>query len=718
MSEITVSVVGSTTINPTVGNGDTVSVTIASTGERGPSGSTGPAGPANSLTIGTVTQGTAAATITGTAPNQVLNLVLQKGDAGTPATNIELQSNGTYLQWRLVGSSSWTNLVALSAITGPTGSTGAAGTPVELQATSTYIQWRYVGGLTWTNVIALSSLVGATGATGPQGPAGPPINLADETPQPLGTASAGTAQTAARADHVHAVGSITYSSLSGIPSTFAPSAHQHVVSDVTGLQSALDGKQAAGSYATLVGGTVPSSQLPSYVDDVREAASLSAFPTTGDVGVIYVAVDSKKIYRWSGSAYVEISASPGSTDSVTEGSTNLYFTSARAVAAIPAATSSVAGLVKVGSNLLITDGVLSATGGSSWSSVPASATATGTAGQISYDSSGNFYLCIASNTWVRTSLATWGGSTPTITISSQPSNQTASSGAATFSVTASVTSGTLTYQWQRSTDSGLTWSAVSGATSSSLSLASQTSTNNGNQYRVVISSTGASSVTSNAATLTVGSSYTPTAVLLTSGTSYTVPSGASTMKAWAIGGGGGDNASYGFPAGGCAYKTWSVSGGASVTYAIGESGRTLIGGHNGDGGTSTVTYGGVTISGYGGGGSSRTGGSFAGGDGGAAGGNSVNFFGSSVRGGAVGGNEAALVSCGRRPATDISGLFAAVALAGGKSIEDCGGAPAFGSGGWADKYATAKVPGYGGGGGRNGTAFVASWPGAVVLYFT
>lgn len=43
-----------------------------------------------------------------------------------------------------------------------------------------------------------------------------------------------------------------YGSLSGIPSTFTPSAHAHVIADVTGLQTALDGKQASGSYAASV----------------------------------------------------------------------------------------------------------------------------------------------------------------------------------------------------------------------------------------------------------------------------------------------------------------------------------------------------------------------------------------------------------------------------------------------------------------------------------
>ena len=94
----------------------------------------------------------------------------------------------------------------------------------------------------------------------------------------------------------------------------------------------------ANGLATLdMSGKVPSSQLPSYVDDVVEYASLSGFPTTGEGATIYVAADTGKVYRWSGSAYVEIVAAPGSTDSVTEGTTNLYFTNARARAAISVA---------------------------------------------------------------------------------------------------------------------------------------------------------------------------------------------------------------------------------------------------------------------------------------------------------------------------------------------------------------------------------------------
>ena len=52
-------------------------------GKNGDTGATGATGPANVLTIGSVTSGSeAGATITGEAPNQVLNLVLEKGEKG------------------------------------------------------------------------------------------------------------------------------------------------------------------------------------------------------------------------------------------------------------------------------------------------------------------------------------------------------------------------------------------------------------------------------------------------------------------------------------------------------------------------------------------------------------------------------------------------------------------------------------------------------------
>lgn len=60
---------------------DTSTNTLALGIPQGKEGDTGATGPANVLTIGSVTSGeVASAAITGEAPNQVLNLVLEKGD--------------------------------------------------------------------------------------------------------------------------------------------------------------------------------------------------------------------------------------------------------------------------------------------------------------------------------------------------------------------------------------------------------------------------------------------------------------------------------------------------------------------------------------------------------------------------------------------------------------------------------------------------------------
>lgn len=56
------------------------------TGNTGPTGNTGATGPANTLTIGTVSTGSAAASITGTAPNQTLNLTVPQGIQGPQGT--------------------------------------------------------------------------------------------------------------------------------------------------------------------------------------------------------------------------------------------------------------------------------------------------------------------------------------------------------------------------------------------------------------------------------------------------------------------------------------------------------------------------------------------------------------------------------------------------------------------------------------------------------
>jgi hypothetical protein len=116
----------------------------------------------------------------------------------------------------------------------------------------------------------------------------------------------------------------------------------------------------------------------------------------------------------------------------------------------------------------------------------------------------------------------------TITITAQPSAQTASSNAATFSVTATVSAGTLTYQWERQALGAGAYSAISGATSATLSLSGLTNAaNNADNYRVAVSAAGATAVTSNSAALTVAAS---TITISSQPSNQTASSGAATFS--------------------------------------------------------------------------------------------------------------------------------------------------------------------------------------------
>ena len=96
--------------------------------------------------------------------------------------------------------------------------------------------------------------------------------------------------------------------------------------------------------------------------------------------------------------------------------------------------------------------------------------------------------------------------TSNISITSHPTNTNTSGNTATFSVSATITPSvaTLSYQWQKSVNSGATWSNITGATSSTLSLTNLTVADSGSMYQVIVSGTGgASNVTSLSATLIV-----------------------------------------------------------------------------------------------------------------------------------------------------------------------------------------------------------------------
>ena len=64
-------------------------------------------------------------------------------------------------------------------------------------------------------------------------------------------------------------------------------------------------------FRGITSGKISSDRLPSYVDDVVEYNNKDVFPAAAQAqsGKIYVAKDTNKTYRWSGTQYVEISES-------------------------------------------------------------------------------------------------------------------------------------------------------------------------------------------------------------------------------------------------------------------------------------------------------------------------------------------------------------------------------------------------------------------------
>lgn len=150
------------------------------------------------------------------------------------------------------------------------------------------------------------------------------------TPKMDGTASVGSETAFARGDHRHpsdaskqdviadlsdirsgaALGATALQSYTETDPTVpswakAESKPTYTASEVGAIASTEKGANS-GVASLDSSGKVPSSQLPSYVDDVQEYTSLAQFPAIGESGKIYVAINTNKTYRWSGSLYVEI----------------------------------------------------------------------------------------------------------------------------------------------------------------------------------------------------------------------------------------------------------------------------------------------------------------------------------------------------------------------------------------------------------------------------
>ena len=344
----------------------------------------------------------------------------------------------------------------------------------------------------------------------------------------------------------------SYTSLSDVPATFAPITHTHSTADITGYQGL---PAQAGSLGPLVtdGTNATWTSRYSIVSPVLvqgAGMTLTRDTSAGSITVAFaggtsgLAVGSLAPLAL-GVAAAGSAANASREDHVHQLPTVVDITAAAAIhthdaaaiasgtidaARLPATVSALNALtggitIAAGANVTVSTASSTITiaagggGGSGEDTVlrafflpPAPTSVTAVAGNaqatVSWTAPGVLAQTPITDYIVQFSSdsgSTWTTAAESITITSQPANQTAASGAATFSVTATVSpSGTATYQWQKSDDGGTTFSAVAGATSATLSLTSLTNgSDNNDQYRVVVSAVGATAVTSSAATLTV-----------------------------------------------------------------------------------------------------------------------------------------------------------------------------------------------------------------------
>jgi hypothetical protein len=113
-------------------------------------------------------------------------------------------------------------------------------------------------------------------------------------------------------------GASTWEELAGKPSTFPPSAHAHPIGDVTGLQSALDGKQVAGSYAALVH-THGISDVTGLQAALDGKAAASHTHTIANVTGLQSALDAKATSADVSSAVAAVvNAAPATLDTLAE----------------------------------------------------------------------------------------------------------------------------------------------------------------------------------------------------------------------------------------------------------------------------------------------------------------------------------------------------------------------------------------------------------------
>ena len=271
---------------------------------------------------------------------------LEDGDDGrTPEFKLE----GTVFKWKFPNESQWTtffDITSFKGVKGDNGEKGNDGKNPEFQLWSTHLQWRLQGESEWKNLIPKDQIRGATitniaktaGDSSPWTTDTYTISLSDGQSFNFfvyhgrdGSGSGDMLKSANLADLTNkatARSNLDVYSKAEVTSELSKksnTAHNH--DSAYYKKAEMDEK--LGKKADLINGLIPSSQLPSYVDDVLEYTTRAQFPTTWEKGKIYIDISTDKSWRWSGSTYIEIKANPWSSDAVAEGTINKYFTDTR-----------------------------------------------------------------------------------------------------------------------------------------------------------------------------------------------------------------------------------------------------------------------------------------------------------------------------------------------------------------------------------------------------
>ena len=186
-------------------------------------GPTGSQGLAATVTVGTVTTGapgsSAAVVNAGTSGAAVLNFTLPAGATGATGATGQQGAQGPAAT------------VAVGTVT-----TGAAGSSASVVN----------AGTSGAAVLNFVIPAGATGATGPQGATGP-------------------------------AGTTTWAGITGKPSTFAPSAHQHTSADITDFSAAVVAAAPPTTNASLLtSGTLPDARLSANIARTSDITSAVA----------------------------------------------------------------------------------------------------------------------------------------------------------------------------------------------------------------------------------------------------------------------------------------------------------------------------------------------------------------------------------------------------------------------------------------------------------